>query len=988
MQFVKNGPDVPERLLQAHEDGRVVLFCGAGISYPAGLPGFGELVDRLYGDLNHEPDDVQKAAIKAKQFDTAIGLLEAGIVGRREKVRETLAGILTPSLDAPNATATHESLLTLGRNRDGHSRIITTNFDRLFEEVITKNKCFGHIQRFQAPLLPVPKSRWSGLVYLHGLLPDPDVPTAGKLNQLVVSSGDFGLAYLTERWAARFVSELFRNYTVCFVGYSIGDPVLRYMTDALAADRLLGESPPEMFAFTSYSKNKEDERRNEWKAKNVTSILYREYRRHWYLHKTLQEWAKTYRDGLHGKERIVVQCAISRPLASTKQDDFTGRVLWALIDSSGQPAKHFADLDPVPSLDWLKPLSEERYNQADLDRFGVQPQEDNDGELTFSLLRRPPPSIHAPRMSLVDTAATDTKLDEIMLHLARWLTRHLDDPDLVLWLAKQRGGRLHRKFASLIECRMEELHRLEKQGKAEELSRIRDNAPRAIPRPGMRTLWRLLLTGRVKRPGFTQSSYHDIHGWINRFNRDGLTTTLRLELRDMLMPYVILRKQINWNQISWSGDKDTEEPECIKDLVDCEIVLSPANVHSGLQILHVNPLWKKILPNLLDDFSTLLRDTMDLMRELDRADDRRDLSYISQPSISEHPQNERLHDWTALIELTRDAWLATAKIAPDRARLVAKTWHYVRYPLFRRLSFFAAAQENIISSKQGLEWLLADDHRWLWSRETQRETIRLMVMLASKLDTELLTKLEQAILSGPSSTMFRHDIDSNLWTQIVEGGIWLRLAKIDAVGAILSTDARAKLDELTSRNPGWKLAEDESDEFSIWIRHGSELIERLITPRRRRELVEWLRRHPVKDGRKTDDWNDRCRANFPTVACALYTLKEKYEWPAERWRDALRIWSEEDLARRSWRYIAPVLVDAPDDVLKSLAPGLGWWLESVAKTSDRHKDKFFELCRRILDLEDHDHPDDDVDDVVEKAIKSSGWSRDGSTTEVVVPKFP
>ena len=44
MQFIKNGPDIPERLLQQHEEGRVVFFCGAGISYPAGLPGFGDLV--------------------------------------------------------------------------------------------------------------------------------------------------------------------------------------------------------------------------------------------------------------------------------------------------------------------------------------------------------------------------------------------------------------------------------------------------------------------------------------------------------------------------------------------------------------------------------------------------------------------------------------------------------------------------------------------------------------------------------------------------------------------------------------------------------------------------------------------------------------------------------------------------------------------------------------------------------------------------------
>jgi NAD-dependent SIR2 family protein deacetylase len=48
MQFVKGGPDVPEVLLQAHEEGRVVFFCGAGISYPAGLPVFKNLVNKIF----------------------------------------------------------------------------------------------------------------------------------------------------------------------------------------------------------------------------------------------------------------------------------------------------------------------------------------------------------------------------------------------------------------------------------------------------------------------------------------------------------------------------------------------------------------------------------------------------------------------------------------------------------------------------------------------------------------------------------------------------------------------------------------------------------------------------------------------------------------------------------------------------------------------------------------------------------------------------
>jgi len=95
MQFIRRGPDVPERLLQAHEDGRVVFFCGAGISYPAHLPGFAGLTSRLFSDLGEAPNAIQRAAIKAGQFDTAIGLLEEGIAGGRETVRRALANILT-----------------------------------------------------------------------------------------------------------------------------------------------------------------------------------------------------------------------------------------------------------------------------------------------------------------------------------------------------------------------------------------------------------------------------------------------------------------------------------------------------------------------------------------------------------------------------------------------------------------------------------------------------------------------------------------------------------------------------------------------------------------------------------------------------------------------------------------------------------------------------------------------------------------------------
>ncbi len=958
MKFVRNGPDLPERLLQAHDDGRVVFFCGAGISYPARLPGFAGLVEKIFSALAATTNAVQQAAIKAGQFDTAIGLLEADIVGGREMVRRELAGILIPDLSAPNATATHEALLTLGKCRKGQTRLITTNFDRLFEEVIAAKSL--PIERFKAPLLPVPKNRWDGLVYLHGLL--STVPTSSDLDRLVVSSGDFGLAYLTERWAARFVSELFRSYTVCFVGYSINDPVLRYMMDALAADRLLGESPPEMFAFGSFSKGKEEERSNEWRAKNVTPILYREHNRHAYLHKTLRAWAATYRDGVRGKERIVVESAIARPLASTKQDYFIPRMLWALSDPDGLPAKRFADLDPVPALEWLDYLSEDRYHHGDLRRFDVPPRAVADDKLAFSLIRRPSPYPLAPWMCVVDAGARSSRWDKVMQQLARWLIRHLNDAALLLWLVK-RGGQLHDELARWIEHRLDELAKLEGEGNTAELERITANAPMAIPSPLMRILWRLLLTGRVK----SSLRDFDLYRWRGRFKRDSLTATLRLELREMLTPRVSLREPFRWP----AEDGEIHEPERIKDLVEWEIVLSTDYVHSSLGDLSKDERWTAALPELLADFSALLHDALDLMRELGGAEDRSDLSYMHQPSISEHPQNKHFHDWTALIEFTRDAWLATVTQSPARAALVAESWWHTPYPLFRRLALFAAAHDNVIPHRQALDWLLADDHWWLWSTETEREAIRLLVALAPQLDEVMLRELEKAVLAGPPREMFKDDIEPERWTRIVDREIWLRLAKFAETGAALGTLGKERLETLSAQYPEWELAADQRDEFPYWMESGwvgdrDPWREFVSIPRSRRGVLNYLVENPELTGLKQDDWRKRCEESFQATAYALCHLAKQSVWPKDRWRDALQAWAEEKLQRRSWQYMGPVLADAPVELLESLSHGVSWWLQAVAKTFAGHEANFFTLARRILALEHQDGVD--TDEPVMRAI--------------------
>ena len=77
MQFVTNGPNIPDALLQAHEEGRVVFFCGAGVSYPAGLPGFKGLVEQIYQLNGTLLTDIEREAFNRGQFDATLDLLGA-----------------------------------------------------------------------------------------------------------------------------------------------------------------------------------------------------------------------------------------------------------------------------------------------------------------------------------------------------------------------------------------------------------------------------------------------------------------------------------------------------------------------------------------------------------------------------------------------------------------------------------------------------------------------------------------------------------------------------------------------------------------------------------------------------------------------------------------------------------------------------------------------------------------------------------------------
>jgi hypothetical protein len=229
---------------------------------------------------------------------------------------------------------------------------VTTNFDDLFHRAGAAD---SHIDA--APRLRTPKpTGWHTVVHLHGRLADQAAPT--EYADLVLTSEDFGQAYMLDGWATRFAVELFRNFTVVFVGYSLNDPVMRYMVDALAAARSRGEPFERCYAFAVYEGETTSPIEAEWEAKGVYAIAYKTSPMHHHLYKTLKALADLQEEGQTSKRSLALRYADSPPVDA--RDPIGRRVTWALSDPSGKVAEAFASAEPAPPLGWLRHADERR----------------------------------------------------------------------------------------------------------------------------------------------------------------------------------------------------------------------------------------------------------------------------------------------------------------------------------------------------------------------------------------------------------------------------------------------------------------------------------------------------------------------------------------------------------------------------------------------------------------------------------------------------
>ena len=287
MRFKTDGPSIPDDLLIARDEGRVIFFCGAGVSRArAGLSDFFGLAKKVIDTLGITTDTPAKRIVEeAREIESRTGITISadrvfGLLERDFLVRDiegAVAKALNPSSGAD--LSAHRIMLDLARGSDGKVRLVTTNFDLLFES------CDKTLRCWKPPGLPNPLryEELEGIIHLHGHVDENYGGSVG--DGLILSSSQFGRAYLSEGWATQFIRSILDKYFVVFVGYTADDPPVQYLLEAL--NRSVG-SREGLYAFQSGTMN---DAQAKWLHKGVQPIAYDEAENHKALWDTLAAWA-------------------------------------------------------------------------------------------------------------------------------------------------------------------------------------------------------------------------------------------------------------------------------------------------------------------------------------------------------------------------------------------------------------------------------------------------------------------------------------------------------------------------------------------------------------------------------------------------------------------------------------------------------------------------------------------------------------------------
>ena len=715
----------------------------------------------------------------------------------------------------------------------------------------------------------------------------------------MLTAADFGRAYLTERWAARFVTELFREFTVVFVGYSVGDPVMSYMVDALAAERAKGARFATAYAFADAdgSEAGKSKVRDGWRAKNVEPILYDRWDGHRLLAETLIEWAAVREDPFHARSRIAIN-----EMAMMPDDPVSERVVWALDNPVA--AKALADEPPVVDEDefgkleqWLDVFAEKGLLWCDAGDIDSGPSDQSSAVVR-----------------LVDNgfrSENPNNLDMTRTCLSVWLARHLHVPQLLAWVLRN-GGHLHPHLRQEVQRRLA----------------ANDSA---IPER-LRLLWTVLLDNRRPDPwrGLWTSDHYAAA------TSDAERQRIEDEVIQSIAPRLLVRPgprfELAFRQYS------EKRPQPVSPIDACghlKLAISEEDVwHRVREILQD--------PEVISRHAETLTGHLDLALSLGEQDDEvYQSSILFRPSIAAHGQNPDHEMWTHLIDLVRDSYFAVARAERRRAENLLLRWAESRRPLFRRLALHALAENPKSDIRLARNLLVGGRKPGLWELEMHREVLRFFRLAGKRLPRSLRAEIVRAIHAGPRA---KRGWGSSGDFNRLRHQKALFLHKLSVSGARLDKKSSALADEYVAPAAG----DDERDEFLAWHGVGRRVGDEEFAPK---ELVEGSVADVVAALKEQGVGQDGLRGlvvlKRVKVASALRRLAKQGVWPASYWQGFL--WHLAEPRERNGQparlhdHVAGILAEAPDGLFNEIGSAVAGFVSRLAEAYGTDREDDFRL---------------------------------------------
>ena len=738
MRFLENGPSIPDELLFACDEGRVIFFCGAGISRArARLPDFFELAERVMNGLGAATESPARKLVAAARTMEPIagvtGVISAdrvfSLLEREFTVKDITCEVAKALRPEPDADlSAHKTLLDLSRGPDVKVRLVTTNFDLLFEAANRR------LSVWQPPNLPDPTrhTEFVGIVHLHGRV---DSWYQGALGDgFVLSSAEFGRAYLSDGWATQFIRAVADNYMVVFLGYTADDPPVQYLLEALYRT---AASQNRLFAFQSVTESEAEAR---WRHKGVRAIAYDGNDSHRVLWNTLEAWAGRARNPARWCDGVI---RLARRGPETLLPHERGQVVHLVSNRDG--ASRFVSAQNPPPATWLcvfdaacryeKPgrlnllqLGTAVFDPFDaygLDADAVPPKIDPSNYLQT---REVPENAHdafaltpLDREELRDASSSAFRgqraLGAVAIpprlgHLATWLAKIGDQPAAVWWAAGQRG--LNPAVQTYVQS---------------QLQRPERHCASAI-----RHAWQYLFeswrteAAREVLNNYALKQVIEANGWnalaVQRYG-------------ELCRPYLKVTRPF------WTGAKPpnhSKNPR-LSDLVQVEIEFPHLDFPITVPDEHLTAVLAELRQNL--------------RRTVALGDDGfHGVASSDLPPI----EPDRNLGW---LTSTRDLGLSGTvtsyltlfrrllEIDPQAAKVEAQTWRGHDDPLFTRLTIWACNDPRLVPDDRVGPTLATIDDDGFWGSRHQRDLLLALERRWADLPQPARKQLEARLLKGP-----------------------------------------------------------------------------------------------------------------------------------------------------------------------------------------------------------------------------------------------